>query len=239
MRLIFINALKYNGTTRHHNQLSQTAYDSALYMSQKLENAIDKMLLFVSDKIGREKIDMITLHRETEAKEREEEKQLKAQWEKDNPSGSVEVTKFRIKRTFVKRNRDFEFPFYDEDDDNEESHDESIRNAKAIYEQQQKDRANMKAVSMSIAMHVFETHRQSADAKAWAYRMSYKLHLERKRIEEKLNANKEATKKEETSTAKGGFVATALVAEDRKQVKMSISQQVPKKLKKRSRLTSF
>lgn len=239
LRLIFSNALKYNGRTRTLYSLSQEAYDSALHMQAKLEAAIDKMLLFVSDKIGREKIDMITLHRETEAKEREEEKQLKAQWERDNPSGTMEVTKFRIKRTHVKRNTDFEFPFYDEDDGNEESHDESLRNAKAIYEQQQQERAKMKAVSMSIAMHVFEYHRQRVEAKTWACRMSQKLHLESKRIEEKINGHQKEGTEKDTTTVRGGYVATALGAKDRKQVQMSLSQQRPKKPKKKYGLASL
>jgi hypothetical protein len=239
LRLIFANALKYNGRTKSLNPLSQTAYDSALYMSQKLEAAIDKMLLFVSDRVGREKIDMLTLHRETEAKERAEEEQLKAQWEKDNPSGTG-VTKIKIQRTFRKRSSvDFDFPFFDEGDDNEESHDESLRNAKAIFEQQKKEKANMKAVSMSIAMHVFETLRQRADAKAWACRMAYKLHQERTRMDDKLNVNKIDTVKEETTTTKGECVAVVLNSDDRKQVRMSICQQMTKKAKKRSGLTSL
>jgi hypothetical protein len=240
LRLIFANALKYNGRTKSLNPLSQTAYDSALYMSQKLEAAIDKMLLFVSDRIGREKIDMLTLHRETEARERAEEEKLKTQWEKDNPSGTG-VTKIKIQRTFRKRSLvDFDFPFFDEGDDNEESHDESLQNAKAIFEQQKKEKANVKAVSMSIAVHVFESLRQRADAKAWACRMAFKLHQERKRIEDKLNAKKIDTAEEKTTTAKGDCVAVVLSADDRKQVKLSISQQITKKkAKKRSGLTSL
>jgi hypothetical protein len=230
LRLIFSKALKYNDRLRSINQISQVAYDSAIHMSQKLELAIDKMLLSVSDRVGREKIDMITLHREVEAKERAEEEKLKAQWEKDNPA-TVEV-KFRIQRTHRKRTTDFEFPFYDEEDENEESQDDSFRNAKAIFEKQQKERARMKAVSLSIAMHVFETHRQRSDAKAWACRMAQKLHLERKRIEDKLNANKEATK-EDAPAVRGGFVSTVLSADDRKQVKMSLSS-IPKKMKRKS-----
>ena len=237
LRLIFSNALKYNDRVRSYSEISQTAYDSAIHMSQKLELAIDKMLLTVSDKIGREKIDMITLHREMEAKERAEEEKMKAEWERDNPSAAVEVTKIRIKRTHRKRSTDFEFPFYDEEDDNAESQDDSLRNAKAIYEKQQQDRAKMKEVSMSIAMHVFETHKQRADAKAWACRMAYKF----QEFQQKQNAKKETSKEELTATVKGGFVSTALSASDRKQVKISILQpMVPKKKsKKKSRLTSL
>jgi len=237
LRLIFSNALKYNDRVRSYSEISQTAYDSAIHMSQKLELAIDKMLLTVSDKIGREKIDMITLHREMEAKERAEEEKMKAEWERDNPSAAVEVTKIRIKRTHRKRSTDFEFPFYDEEDDNAESQDDSLRNAKAIYEKQQQDRAKMKEVSMSIAMHVFETHKQRADAKAWACRMAYKF----QEFQQKQNAKKETSKEELTATVKGGFVSTALSASDRKQVKISILQpMVPKnKSKKKSRLTSL
>ena len=239
LRLIFSNALKYNDRVRSVNQISQTAYDSAIHMSQKLELAIDKMVLSVSDRIGREKIDMITLHREEAAKEREEEEKLKAQWEKDNPSSTIEVTKFRIQRTHRKRTTDFEFPFYDEEDDNEESPDDTLRNAKAIFERQQKERAKMKAVSLSIAMHVFETHRQRSDAKAWACRMASKLAAERKRIKDKLDANNEKQAEGESLTIRGGFVSTALDAENREQVKMALCRPKSTKLKKKSGLTSL
>jgi ACT domain-containing protein len=239
LRLIFSNALKYNDRMRTYNKISQMAYDSANHMSNKLEQAIDKMLLSVSDRIGRERIDMITLHREVEAKERAEEELLKARWEKDNPSTAMEVkTKILIKRTHRKRT-DFEFPFDDDEDDNEESHDDTIRNAKTIFERQQKERAKMKAISLSIGIHVFEGLRQRANAKAWACRMAQKLHAQKKLAEEKLNAGKEPSKELVSISQKGDCVLTALTVESRTQVKMSLSKPLPKKAKRRVGLSAL
>ena len=241
LRLIFSSAVKYNEPARHLNTISGMAYDSAIYMSGKLEAAINKMLLTVGDRIGREKIDMITSRREMEAKERAEEEQRKREWESENP-GAVEVkTKLRIvnQRGFRRKlTTDFEFPFVD-DDDHEESHAASLQHAKALYEKQREARANLQEIALSISASVFRRHQESAAAKAWAYEMAYKEHTERLRIE-KAKADAEAKKEEEKAEEapaqlRGECVSAALNDSNRKVIKMSIQ----KRKKSKRKLISF
>ena len=245
LRLIFSNGLKYNEGARHLSKASAQAYDGAIHMSRKLESAIDKMLLAVGDRIGRERIDMITNHREMEAKERAEEEQRKRDWEKEHPGSTVEVkTKLRIvhQRHRKKMTTDFEFPFYDEEDDEMESHADSLQHSKALYEKQREAKANMQEIALSVSISVFRRHQESAAAKAWAYQMAYKDYTERSRIEkERADAKQEEEDKEKKKAAeapakpKGAFVSAALNDSKRKQIKMSI----PKPKKMRRTLTSF
>ena len=236
LRLIFTNALKYNEGARHQNKVSELAYDSAIHMSGKLEAAIDKMLLNVGDRLGRERIDMITSTREMEATERAEEEQRKQQWEKENPGSTVEVkTKLKIihqRNSHRKKMTDFEFPFYDEEDDQVESHADSLQHAKALYEKQREARATMQDIALSVGIHVFRRHQESAAAKAWGYQIAYKAHTERIRIEkEKAAAKKEENSEEVPAKQNGACVLSALNDSSRKQIKMSI--QKPKKLKRK------
>ena len=240
LRLIFSNALKYNEGARHLSKVSEMAWNSAVHMSGKLEAAIDKMLLTVSDRIGRERIDMITSHRELEAKERAEEEQRKLQWEKENPGSTVEVkTKLRIvnQRSHRRKMTDFEFPFYDEEDDQEESHADSMQHAKALYEKQREAYANMQEIALSIGISVFRRLQERAAAKARADQM-YKEEVERIRIEQaRVDAEKDGMLVEVPSKPTGACVSAALNDVNRKQIKMSI--QKPKKLKQKLSLKSF
>lgn len=240
LRLIFSNALKYNEGARHLSKVSRMAYDSAIHMSGKLEAAIDKMLLTVSDRIGRERIDVITSHRELEAKVRAEEEQRKLQWEKENPGSTVEVkTKLRIvsQRSHRRKMTDFEFPFYDEEDDQEESHADSMQHAKALYEKQREARANMQEIALSIGISVFRRLQERAAAKARADQM-YKQHVERIRIEQARVDEKKGDKSGH-SKPEGACVSAALNDINRKQIKISISMQQPKKQKRKVSSISF
>jgi len=200
LRLIFTNALKYNNTARHVSPTSKSAYDGAVYMSRKLETAIDKMLLIVGDKIGRERIDTNTSHRELIAKEEAEEKERKAQWEKEHPGESAEVKmKLTIRRSSSHHRRsltDFELPFYDEEDDQVESDADWLRHAKSLYEKQREARANCQQIALSISISVHRKHQESAAAKAWCNEMARKRQAERIRLE-KEKEEAEAKKKEE------------------------------------------
>mmetsp|Transcript_3177 Transcript_3177/g.7062 ORF Transcript_3177/g.7062 Transcript_3177/m.7062 type:complete len:894 (-) Transcript_3177:256-2937(-) len=236
LRLIFVNAIKYNEGARHVSKVSGMAYDSAIHMSGKLEAAIDKMLLTVGDRIGRERIDMITSHREMEEKERAEEAQRKSQWEKENPGSTVEVkTKLRIihqRNSHRKKMTDFEFPFFDEEEDQVESHTDSLEHAKALFKKQREARANMQDIALSVGISVFRRHQEVAAAKAWVHQMARKAHAERVRIEEEEAAAKKEENTEETPAKQiGACVQSVLNDDSRKQIKMAIHK--PKKLKRK------
>ena len=240
LRLIFSNALKYNEGARHFSKVSGMAYDSAIHMSGKLEAAIDKMLLTVSDRIGRERIDVITSHREIEAKERAEEEQRKLLWEKENPGSRVEVkTKLRIvnQRSHRRKITDFDFPFYDEENDQEESHTDSMQHWKALFEKQRQARANSQEIALSIGIRVFRQLQERAAAKARADHI-YKEQLERARIDQaEIDAKTDDTLNGVPPESTAAFISAALNDTTRKQIKMSIQQ--PKKLKRKLTLKSF
>lgn len=242
LRLIFTNALKYNEGARQVSSISAAAYDSAIHMSGKLEAAIDQMLLNIGDRIGRERIDMIVAQREMEAKEREEEERRRREWERDNPGATMEVkTKLRIvNRGGLHRKKvtDFDFPFYDEEDEQEDSHTD-LQHAKRLYENQKEARAKLQELMLSIGRSVFQKHKEAAAAKEWAVNEARKIRMERTRAEEEKAA--EAKKKEDKAKEKsptidrGAFVSSALKVEGRTTIKMSIQR--PKKPKRK--LTSF
>ena len=90
LRLIFSNALRYNARHKGTDTVSGRAYDAAVYMSDKLETAIDKLMLTVSDRLERERIEHAMAEREIEAAERAEEERLRAAMkEGDNGSGNM------------------------------------------------------------------------------------------------------------------------------------------------------
>lgn len=248
LRLIFSNALKYNEGARHIAPISRQAYDSAIHMSGKLEASIDKMLLAAGDRIGRERIDMITSHREMEARDRAEEEERKRQWEKEHPGSTMEVqTKLRIvnkRKSHRSSLTDFEFPFYDEEDDQAESDADWLQHAKALYEKQRAARAKVQEIALAISISVFQKHKERAAAKAWCVARAQERLAERMRIEkEKADAAmKEVDDKPEEAPDKqimgGSCVSEALHDGTRKQIKISMISKPPKK-KKRKKLTSF
>ena len=147
LRLIFTNALKYNAQHAGTDTVSGRAYDAAKYMSAKLEAAINKMMITVSDRIERERIDHSNAEREIEAAERAEEERIRAQWKNDNPGkeggpnipprteGSQRMR--AAKRGALRREQaDFEVPFFDDEDDgqHERSYFEVVRQQKAMFE---------------------------------------------------------------------------------------------------------
>lgn len=236
LRLIFSNALKYNEGARHMSEISAEAYASAEYMSGKLEAAVDKMLLTAGERIGRERIDMITSSREMEAQERAAEEKRKNDWEKDNPGSTVEVKmKVRLvhQRSLRKKVTDFEFPFFDEEDgDHIDSHTDSVHHVKALYEKQREARATLEEIAMSISISVFRKHQESAAAKAWACEEARKAHVERMRVEkEKSDAAAKEKAKENPSKHMGACVSSALNDSNRKQIKMAFVK--PKKMKRK------
>lgn len=242
LRLIFSNALKYNEKAREVDKVSAVAYDSAIHMSAKLEAAIDRMLLAVGDRIGRERIDMMNTHRQQEAEERAREEAMKLQWEKEHPGTTMEVkTRLRIthRNNYRKRPTDFDLPFFDEEEDNEETHVDTISNAKALYETQLKKRAATRKMSIAIGISVFKRLEERAAAKAWAYQMAEKAHLERVRVKKEEEASKRAKAEEDMGKPKGSLVSVALESVDRKQIKLALDLKPMKSKKRKKLLTSL
>ena len=53
LRLIFTNAVKYNARLAGTDTVSGRAYDSAKILSVKLETAVNKLMVTVSDRVER------------------------------------------------------------------------------------------------------------------------------------------------------------------------------------------
>ena len=224
LRLIFANALKYNESARHVNAISQSAYDSAKYMSQKLEAAIDKMLLSVGDRIGRERVDMMTARRDMEAKQRERQEKMKKDWEKEHPGQlapkQVKLRIFSRRGSMIqKKAHDFEFPF--DDDDQMETHDD-LRHIKKLYEKQRDARKKCEEISFAIGLGVFKRLSARAAAREWCYNEARKMHLEQMRLQKEKQLALESAAAEELSRPKGAKVSDRLHHEDRKHIKMIV-----------------
>ena len=164
LRLIFINAEKYNARYKGTDSVSGRAYEAARIMSFKLETAISKVLLSVGDRLERERIDHSNAEREIEAAERVEEAQIRATWKKQGESDSGAalsaqggrgdmVPKSRNIRIMPQRKAtDFEIPFFDDEDDghHEQSHFELIKYQKERFEKQRLELSKMRQKSAAI-----------------------------------------------------------------------------------------
>ena len=173
--------MKYNGRGKGTETISGKAYDSAVYMStKKLEPAIDRMLLSVSNRLETDKVEQAMQEREIEAEERAEEERLRKAWQEETENakaqGSVpqsETTTIEririIQRRPVRKALDFDFPFNDDDDDNQEpSHLDTMRQQKMIFESQRADRRKMFITSISSSGDVYSRMLQQRKAIAWA-----------------------------------------------------------------------
>ena len=173
--------MKYNGGGKGTETISGKAYDSALYMStKKLEPAIDRMLLSVSNRIETDKVEQVMQEREIEAEERAEEERLRKAWQEETENAKAQGTAPQTETTTVERIRiiqrrpvrkalDFDFPFNDDDDDNQEpSHLDTMRQQKMIFESQRSDRRKMFITSISSSSDVYSRMLQQRKAIAWA-----------------------------------------------------------------------
>ena len=185
LRLIFTNAEKYNSRLKGTDTVSGLAYEAADIMSKKLEVAINKLLLTVSDRLERERIDHVNAEREIEAAERAEEAEIRAAWNKQEqpldkngtagglpssvlPSASSMRSDMSQKTRIVRRlpqRTNFEVPFFDEGDsdryrlsnNNTRSvgDNDAVKVQKALFEKQRYELTKMRAASASIGAAVF------------------------------------------------------------------------------------
>lgn len=169
LRLIFKNALKYNQRLAGTHSVSAQAYEAAKIMSAKLEVAISKCMITVSDRIERERIDHSNAEREIEAAERAEEAKIREQWKKEGKDpatvgpGSLSVEgsqRIRTAKRIVLRRKsetDFEVPFFDEEDDgqHERSYFEVMKQQKATFERQRAELIRMRYSTGKISQAIF------------------------------------------------------------------------------------
>jgi hypothetical protein len=186
LRLIFSNALKYNARLKGTDTVSGRAYESAKYMSAKLEASINKLMFSAGDRLERERIDHANAEREIEAAERAEEAAIRAAWKKEPDKPGAAPTPNRndamqqkirlVRRAQRRETADFEIPFFDEEDDgqHERSYFEVIKFQKAMFEKQRQELSKMRQASIAVGAGVFGRLLQRDLAQAWVKKESEK-----------------------------------------------------------------
>jgi len=249
LRLIFVNAEKYNARLKGTDTVSGRAYDSAKIMSTKLETAINKMMVTVSDRVERERIDHKNAEREIEASERAEAARIRAQWKNseggagdENNRGATGDNPLKVEGSLRVRNSrksdtDFEVPFFEEDlegGQHEESYVEAMKQQKATFERQREERIAMRKATKAIGLAVFERRRQSALAKEWVASEQTRLGIVPK------NTPDTTAKNEPLSAAKDSRnqnipsnVSSKLEEKDRAPVKLKLLKKGIQKTKKK------
>lgn len=241
LRLIFTNAQKYNEKLRSIDPVSSQAYDSAILMSKKLEVAIVRMLITVSDRIQRDKIDQIILDREIEANERAEEETLKQTWKKerdksksssststvvDQPKVVVETIKIVQKKTAPRRNI-----YYDEEPTHQRSDVEASRHQVLMQRQQKqrRDRAEMQKASKSLGLLVYASLAERSRAISWAKAQSDAILSKKASLVPDNIADSSQTTGDTTSKASS---ISATLKEKRVPISLSMRKKSRKKLKR-------
>lgn len=245
LRLIFENAKKYNG--RFTDPTSQAAYHAAVHMAEKLESAIRRLMLSVTDRIERERIDHANAEREEEALEQAEEARIRAQWKKEHegdetvpplPSRAETLQKIRVRNTATRReDADFEIPFFDDENlgQHERSYFEVIKFQKSMFEKQRQEMTKMRSMAAVLGGSFYARMRQRAAAQEW-------LELEKKKrgigssseMEVDLDSGEKNDK--EAAEIKPSAVLELLEKKDRQQLKLSVAP-AKKRPKKRPLFT--
>lgn len=147
--------------------------------TKKLEPAIDRMLVSVSNRLETDKVEQVIAEREIEAEERAEEERLRKAWQQETENAKAQgttqtvtttVEKIRIiQRRPTRKALDFDFPFNDDDDGSQEpSHLDALRQQKLIFESQRADRGKMIKASIASGGTVYSRMFQRSKAIAWA-----------------------------------------------------------------------
>jgi hypothetical protein len=249
IRLIFTNALKYNARHAGTDSVSGRAYDSAKYMSAKLEAAINKMMLTVSDRVERERIDHNNAEREIEAAERAEEERIRAQWKNENPGKEGgPILPLRIessqrirstKRASLRREQaDFEVPFFDEEDNgqHETSYFEVVRQQKAMFERQRQERAKMMEATSSLGAALFLRTSQRELAWKWVEEERKKLGITSPaKLKDSDQSKEKAVESVSSSTAAASEVLQKLDEKGRNPFQLKLTKPKPKSKGKKQR----
>jgi len=252
--------VKYNARLAGTDTVSGRAYDSAKILSVKLETAVNKLMVTVSDRVERERIDHNNAEREIEAAERVEEARIRAQWKSEStggeggggvngvdgssgaPSkveGSLRV-RSSIRLSSVNHRRqtdtDFEVPFFEEEYDgqHEQSHVEVMKQQKATFERQRTELVIMRRSTVGIGHAVFNRMMQEELALKWVEDEQKKLGITVVNV----GGYSETSKKDsaaETEIPSASSVSAKLAAKGRNPLKMNFTiSKRKKKVQKRT-----
>jgi len=237
LRLIFANALKYNARAKGTTTVSGLAYDGAVYMSEKLEAAIDKMMISVSDRIERERIEHAIAEREIEAAERAEEEKMRAQWTGSSGARPADTTVETVETVLIinrrppKRReiRDFESYFDEDEGGHEQSYIDVMRLQKLIFEKQKQERVALKAKATSVGAAVFARLQQHQSVANWA-RSSVSSVKEKPHSGGNVSAP--ANQQEQVQAGSGSSALQELNRSDRTKIKIAVAKKSNNRKKK-------
>jgi hypothetical protein len=243
LRLIFLNALKYNARLMGTDTVSGRAYEAAKYMSAKLEASISKLLFSVGDRLERERIDHANAEREIEAAERAEDAAIRAAWKKepDKPGAApmpirneaMQQKIRQVRRAQRRETADFEIPFFEEDDgQHERSYFEVVKFQKAMFEKQRQELSKMRQSGAAIGAGVYGRLLQRNLAQGWAEKEAEKTKAS---VQQPPAAQEGDDSKYETNqTSNASSVLEVLEREGRgpMQVKLLAQKAKPKKRKR-------
>lgn len=249
LRLIFENAKKYNG--RFNDPTSQAAYAAANHMAEKLESAIRKLMLSVSDRIERERINHANAEREEEAMERAEAAKFRANWEKEHQGDGTQppppirgegLQRIRLRKTVARReDADFEIPFFDDDNEgqHERSYFEVIKFQKSMFEKQRQEMSKMRSMAAVIGGSFHARMLQRTFGQEWVEQERKKLGVGVTGADDKMEVDSGSgvEKRGEPQESKPSAVLGALEEAGRKQMKLTIAP--AKKRPKKRPLLSF
>jgi hypothetical protein len=251
LRLIFSNAMKYNGRHADIDAVSKAYYDAAQYMATKLEVAINKMMLTAGDRVERERIDNSNSEREMEAAERVEKERIRAQWgsavAKDGEAGTDSMRAERSQRirtrtrTIIRRETDFEVPFFDDEDDgqHERSYFEVVKQQKAMFERQRQDLSNMQRSAASAGSAVFLRMTQRDLALKWLEGERKKLGINVSSIGERTSTTPPAKKEEDSSAAPPAPTTFAQLESNKSRAPIQLKLCKPKTKKRRKNVAAL
>mmetsp|Transcript_382 Transcript_382/g.870 ORF Transcript_382/g.870 Transcript_382/m.870 type:complete len:276 (+) Transcript_382:670-1497(+) len=230
------------GPGREPTRFQKKAYESAETMSTKLETAVNKLMVAVSDRLERERIDHNNAEREIEAAERMEAARIRAQWNSETApeggkgdgqggpqrvEGSLRV-RSNARRSIRQSDTDFEVPFFEEDyDGQEQSYMEVMKQQKATFERQREELVAMRRSTQVIGLAVFQSRMQSELALQWVLNEQKRLGISVAAV----TATKDAMK---TSGIQGAVAASSsrgIPVPSAISVKLEKKDRVPVKMK--------
>lgn len=251
LRLIFANALKYNARHKEidseSGRVSQRAYDSAIHMSGKLEAAITRMLLMISNRIEREKIDDSILERDGEAAERAEMEIMRVKMTEDTrdtrpneipvvkSAPPVEPVRVIAPKKPIMWQRSYEEPTH------EVTQREVLMQQKFMSERQQKallDMHNLLNVSKILGANVYSNLKERDNAISWAKDLSERI---RKGLNSKFQIDKSAKILDHDVSSKNRTISPSKVSSDlakidRSQIKLSFCKRSKTRKRKVARI---
>jgi electron transfer flavoprotein alpha subunit len=152
--LIFTNALKYNAGGMGLETVSGKAYGAAVFMQNKLEVAVSKLILSSSERAGREFVEIGNAKRIKAEKDKiTAELTIRIEAEKKKKRDQMKE-KIEMSKAIMKRQQELEFIHDDEEEDMLGEMKESEKREVHIKERQEREYDFSKKLGWTVAVRV-------------------------------------------------------------------------------------